>query len=175
MVYNVIFIAFSYGFHWALKHMAHGAAGPWVVYGAPIGIATVTCTFFTVYVYHAFDKARRLGPWLIYDKPSGRVELPREGVAFARGEIIQLQYVTTKRLDWGGVVNNVRLSELNLITCRRGVRKRWPILRSIFQAGAFDRLLRPLVRNTDLPVIRVRDEWLGWGVTETAYGDAVTH
>ena len=53
------------------------------------------------------------------------------------------------------------LSELNLITYRDGVRKRGPLLRSRCNVGAFDRLLKSLLRNTDLPVVRVQDEWMG--------------
>jgi hypothetical protein len=107
---------------------------------------------------------------MIYEKSTGRVTLPREGVSFERHEIVHVQYVTTKRLDWGGVINNDRLSELNLITCRDGERKRWPLLRSIFNIKAFDRLLKPLLEHTDLPVMRVEDQWLGWKITEKPYG-----
>lgn len=167
--YNVLFVAFFAGFHWLIKHDAQGAAGPWLVYGAPIGIGAMTCVAFTLIVYHSFNKACRLGPWLVYDKTTRRVELPREGVAFDREEIVHLQYITTKRLDWDGVINNDRLSELNLITCRDGTRRRWPLLRSIFNVKAFDYMLKPLLENTDLPVMRVQDEWLGWEVTETPY------
>ena len=67
-------------------------------------------------------------------------------------------------------MNNERLSELNLITCRQGVRNRWPLLRSIFNVKAFDRMLKPLIEHTDLPVVRVEDEWLGWNVSERPYG-----
>jgi len=170
-IYNLLFIAVFYGFHWALKRLTHGDAGPWVFYGVPIGIGLLTCGFFTVIAYRSFADARRLGTWFIYDKVTGRVELPREGgVKFDRHEIVHLQYITTKRLDWGGVANNQRQSELNLITCRDGTRKRWPLLRSIFTVKAFDRILKPLVENTDLPVVRVQDECLGWRVTETPYG-----
>jgi hypothetical protein len=51
-----------------------------------------------------------------------------------------------------------------------GVRKRWPLLRSIFNVKAFDRMLKPLIEHTDLPVVRVEDEWLGWNVSERPYG-----
>jgi hypothetical protein len=40
---------------------------------------------------------------------------------------------------------------------------------------AFDRILKPLVENTDLPVVRVQDEWLGWRVTETLYGGTASN
>ena len=167
--YNALFVAFFAGFHWLIKHHAQSAAGPWLVYGVPIGIGAMTCILFTIIVYYSFKRARRLGPWLVYDKVARRVELPREGVAFDRGDIVHLQYITMKRLNWGGVMNNERLSELNLITCRDGTRRRWPLLRSIFNVKAFDYILKPLLEDTDLSVMRVQDEWLGWEVSETLY------
>src|SRR5690606_14096580 len=120
-----------------------------------------------------FNKERRLGPWLVYDKTTGRVTLPREAVSFEREQVIHLQYVTTKKLDWPGVANNDRLSELNLITCRHEQRKRWPLLRSKSTFGAFDSLLQSLIKHTNIPVMRVQDEWLGWQITEKPYGPSV--
>jgi hypothetical protein len=129
----------------------------------------MVCVLYTAIVYYTFRNAWRLGPWLIYDKATGCVELPREKVRFTPHEIVHLQYITTKRLDWGGVVNNSRLSELNLVTYREGQRKRWPLLRSMFTSKAFDYILQPLVQATDLPVVRVQDQQFGWKITETPY------
>jgi len=170
IIVNLIFIAVCYGFHWALKNLTHGQAGPWASYGMPIGIGLVVCGGVTAAIYCTVAKAQRLGPWLVYDKATGRVELPREGMRFDRREVVHLQYVTTKRLDWGGVANNERLSELNLVTVRDGVRKRWPLLRSTLTLKGFDHILKPLVENTDLPVTQVQDELWGWRVTEAPYG-----
>lgn len=170
IVLNLIFLALCYGFHWALKNLTHGTAPPWTFNTMPIVIALLTCGSFTGVVYWQVAKARRSGPWLIYDKATGQVDLPREGLSFQRQEIICLQDITTKRLDFGSVLNNQRLSELNLITQRDGRRQRWSLLRS--STGSFkefDHILKPLVRNTDIPVIQVRDELWGWGVTETPY------
>lgn len=169
LVLNLVFIAFFCGFSWVAENFTHGKAGPWFVYGAPIGLGLLTCVLVTGVVYYSFDKARRQGSWLVYDKGTGRVELPREGVAFDRSDVVHVQYITTKRLSLQRIGDNDQLSELNLITCRNGVRKRWPMLRSIFNIKAFDRLLEQLLENTDLPVMRVKDEWLGWHVTETPY------
>jgi len=170
VIYNIVFAAFCFGFYWILEYHTHGDAVPWAVYGAPIGVGLFTCTVFTVVVCVSFANANRLGPWLIYDTKAGRVELRRERETFERNEIVYIQYITIKHLDYGRVVSNWRPSELNLITCRGGVRKRWPLLRSIFNVNAFDRMLEPLIEHTDLPVVRVKDEWLGWNVTERPYG-----
>jgi hypothetical protein len=166
LVMNAVFVAFFFGFHWLTKHHAPGRPGPWLVYGVPIGVGLVTCGLFTAIVYHSFDRARRRGPWLIYDKRTGRVELPREGLRFERSEVEHIQYITTKRLNSGGVVNNDQLSELNLVTCRGGERRRWPLLRSIANVRAFEWIVHPLLDHTDLEVVRVKDQWLGWEVTE---------
>ena len=141
-----------------------------LIYGAVIGIGLLTCVLFTVIGYRSFARANRLGPWLIYHKQSGEVELPREGEKFDRSEIVHLQYITTKLLWWGGVLNNERYSEINLVTSRDGIRKRWPLLKSGFNVKAFEWLLKPLQEQTNLPVVRVQDEWWGWKVTETPYG-----
>lgn len=170
VIHNVVFVGLFVGFHLLAKHLAASDVSPWLLYGAPIGIGCLTCAGFTTAVVLLFRHAQRMGPWLIYDRKTGRVTLPREGVSFGPDEIVHLQYVTTKRLNWKGVINNDRLSELNLVTCRGGERKRWPLLRSISNVRAFDWLLRPLTEHTALPVMRVVDEWLGWKVTETPYG-----
>lgn len=171
LITNLIFIAFFYGFHWAVRHLTHGEAGPFAIYGAPLGIGALTCLGFTGFIFFSFDSARRLGPWLVYDKVTGKVDIPRQKMSFKRSEIVHLQYITTKRLDRDGGGDNDQLSELNLITCRDGVRTRWPLLRSIFNIRAFDALLKPLLFNTDLQVVRVQDGWWGWKVTETPYGE----
>jgi hypothetical protein len=161
IIINLIFIAACYGFHWALKTLTHGQAGPWPIYGAPIGLGLLVCGGITAGIYWTVANAQRLGPWLIYDKATGRVELPRQGVTFDRPEIVHLQYITTKRLDRGGISNNDRRSQLNLIASRDGLRERWPVIGSSLDENAFDHLLKPLVASTDLPVVRVQDEL--WG------------
>lgn len=109
---------------------------------------------------------RNVGPCLIYDKSSGRVELPWEGEVFKRDEIVHVQYITTKRLDG---IDSEQLSELNLITQRRGRRQRWPLLRSINNIKAFDYIVKPLIEHTGLTVLRVEDQGRGWQVTEKPY------
>ncbi len=64
VLYNLFFVACFLGFHLAFKHVAGGEAGPWIVYGSPIGIGLLTCGMFTAVVYRCFNNARRLGPWL---------------------------------------------------------------------------------------------------------------
>jgi len=164
ITFDLIFIAFAYTFYWVASRLADGNAGFWA-----FAVGAMTCTLFTVVAYSSFASTRRLGPWLIYDQMTGTVELPRQGVTFQRSEIVHLQYITTKRLDADSPLNHERLTELNLITCRDGVRQRWPLLGSLFNGRPFDPLLAPLLRNTDLPVVRVKDQRLGWRITETPY------
>ena len=164
-VLNAIFVAFFGVFYWLGS--AYGTANKTMVTLATIGIGTMTCVLFTAVTYYSFDKARRLGPWLVVNKITKKVTLPREGLEFDASEIVHLQYITTKRLDWGGVANNDRLSELNLVTYANGERTRWPLLRSIFNVKAFEYIVDPLLEHTEIPVVRVVDEWLGWNTTET--------
>jgi hypothetical protein len=170
VLFDAIFIGFFFTFHWLLKYHTHGEAGALAVYGAPIVIGLMTCAGFTVLVYHAHSTAMRSGPWLVYDKASGVITLPREGVSFENQEIVHLQYATTKRLFPEAYARMDRFSELNLVVLRNGERKRWPILRSIFTYGAFDYLLKPLIANTGLKVLRVQDQVNGWKISEKAYG-----
>src|SRR5262249_46575626 len=135
VILNLLFVAFFFGFFWVTWR--YGSQEPGQAIALIIGTGLFTCVVFTVLVSYRFRRERQLGPWLIYEKATGRVTLPREGESFERQEIVHLQYVTTKRLDWGGVVNNDARSELNLITCRDGERRRWPLLRSIFTHWAF--------------------------------------
>ncbi len=128
---NLLFVVACCGFHLLGRHFLDSETDVLFIY-APLGLGLMVCVLYTAIVYYTFRNAWRLGPWLIYDKATGCVELPREKVRFTPHEIVHLQYITTKRLDWGGVVNNSRLSELNLVTYREGQRKRWPLLRSIF-------------------------------------------
>ena len=170
VILNLVFVAFFSGFLWTVQHFRQDETGLGLIYGAVIGIGLLTCVLFTVIGYRSFARANRLGPWLIYHKQSGEVELPREEEKFDRSEIVHLQYITTKLLWWGGVLNNERYSEINLVTSRDGIRKRWPLLKSGFNVKAFEWLLKPLQEQTNLPVVRVQDEWWGWKVTETPYG-----
>jgi hypothetical protein len=170
VIFNALIAAFFYGFHWIVKNYAEEREHFFGAYVMPVGIGLMTCLGVTAVVYYSFNKARRLGPWLIFYKATGQVELSREKISFDRQDIVHLQYITTKRLDWGGVVNNGRLSELNLITCHNGERKRWPLLRSIFTSKSFEHILKPLISKTDLPVVRIEDQWLGWKTTMTIYG-----
>lgn len=172
VIINLILVAVGFGCHCFLKNV-FGELGPLFYYGAPLGATLLICGGLTAGLYGIVADARRSGPWLIYDRATGQVELPRERVMFSRREIVHLQYVTTKRLGWGIVMSNDRQSELNLITNRDGVRKRWPLLKSTLVSNAFDYILKPLVENTDLPVLRVQDGTFGWRITETPYGRTI--
>ena len=163
--HNILFAVFFIGIYWLITHDPHPMADPWGPFYV-LGIGLFTGVGFTSLVYYYFDKERRLGPWLVYEKATRRVALPREGKIFERQEIIHLQSITTKPLDR----SDEQLSELNLITYRDGERKRWPLLRSNWSEGMFDNVLKPLIDHTDLPVMQVTDSWLGWQITEKPYG-----
>ena len=124
IAFNALLAAGFFGAYWLVKHNAHPMADPRNPFYV-LGVGLVTCFVVTLMVIHSYYKERRLGPWLIYDKATGRVTLPREGETFERQEIVHFQYITTKPLDR----SDEQLSELNLITYRDGERKRWPLRR----------------------------------------------
>ena len=165
VIINTVFVAFFGAFYWALS--TYSNASETIISIATIGIGTMTCVLFTAITCYSFYKARKDGPWLVVDKLTENVSLPREGVEFHANDVVHIQCITTKRLDLGGIVNNDQLSEINLVTCVDGERKRWPILRSIFNVKAFDYIIEPLLKSTNVPVVRIVDERLDWDTTET--------
>ena len=168
---NLVFLVFFLGIHWVLRDYTQGLS-PWVTHGIPLGFAVMTCGLFTAIVCWRHARDRQRGPWLIYRKATGQVELPRkEDATFEPHEIVHLQYITTRRLHQPRELT--QLSELNLITDVNGTRKRWNLLRSIINVRAFDSLLRPLARHTKIPVVRVKGGAPGsWEVTETSCGES---
>jgi hypothetical protein len=164
---NLVFIGFFGTAYWLASRAAGGIQTLEKV--SIIGIGLLVGGGFTAGMVYTYRHANRRGPWLIYDKRTRCVTLPRENLSFAREEIVQLQYITTKDLSWDDDVGNEQRSELNVITVQGGERKRWPLLQSIFTDKAFDHVVKPLVEQTDLPVVRVRDKWLGWRVTERPF------
>jgi hypothetical protein len=167
IIYNVVFIAFFYGAYWLIKN--HGIdQRPIIVYGVPVTVGLVTCVGFTALTWHRFSKEYQRGPWLIYHKKTERIELPREKLSFDLDEVIHLQFITTKRLNRDHPDSD-RFSELNLITMRDGNRKRWPILKSMFWDKIFDKVLKPILEETKIPVVRIENNWMGWETTEKPY------
>ncbi|MEO6435742.1 MAG: hypothetical protein ABIP55_08260 [Tepidisphaeraceae bacterium] len=168
IVMNVLVAAvFGGAFYFARNRPSDPIGAAWLT--AIAGVGVTICTLFTSIVCYRFRSERRAGPWLIYHKATGRVDLPRHGVSFARDEIVHVQYITTKDLRTGEASD--QLSELNLVTVVAGERKRWPMLRSIFNAWPFEYIVRPMVEQTGLPVVRVKDRFWGWKVTVTPWVD----
>ena len=156
---NLLFVAAGYGFHLALKHLSLSPGGPsaFVVYVAPFGPMLVACLGFTAAICWSCGGA----PWLIYDKATGHVELPRQGLSFTRREVVRLDYIATKLLH--PVHQNTRTQSwaLYLVTSRVGEQSRWPLARSLFANGPLDYIVLPLTQETDLPVVwthEIKDE-----------------
>ena len=97
---HVIFAGFFFGWHCLAEYLGDPKDAPhvWAAYVVPIGLGLLTCLLFDGMVFLQFANAHRGKPWLIYDKTTGRVELPRKQMSFERKEIVQLQYITTKSL-----------------------------------------------------------------------------
>ena len=163
-VTNAVFVVFFGAFYWICS--AYSNASETLVTLAAVGIGAMTSILFTVSVYYSFDKARRLGPWLVINKNTQKVSLPREGLEFAAGEIVHLQYITTTHIDGPGSLDGP-LSELNLVTFANGERARWPLLRSSDNVRAFEYITEPLSECTDLPIVRIVEKQFGGKITET--------
>ena len=165
---NVVFVLFFGGVYVGVSYLT----GDWShlgLLGLCVVIGGMTCGGVSgIYIYR-YRRANRLGPWLILDRTTGRIELPREGITFERSDVLHVQYITTKHLGLGDHGDEMRVSELNLITLRDGVRERWPLLQSGATVRAFSKVLRAIQHHTDLPVMRVRDGWWSWEVTRTPY------
>jgi hypothetical protein len=150
---NLLFAAAFYGFHLLLKHLSLAPGGPsqFFAYAAPIGMFLVTCAGFTAALCYSVGG----NPWLVYDKVTKRVDLPRRGVSFSRQEVVNLEYKTLMQHGPNG--KDVKPSwRLSLVTCRNGELKKWSLVPStIFLATGFEYFLVPLTRETDLPVVRI--------------------
>jgi hypothetical protein len=162
---NLVFIVFYSGFHWVAKNWPGEQAHFLIVYVLPFVMCLLTCVGVTWITLWFHTRAQKRGPWLVYDKATRRVTLPREQVEFDFQDVVHLQYITTKRLDLGRVTNNDSCSELNIVTSRNGERERWHLLNSWANVLAFEYLVRPLVEQTDIPVVRIKDQMFGWDVT----------
>lgn len=133
-------------------------------------IGGIGCFFHTLFPWFRFRYEQRHGTWLAYDKTSRRVRLPRHAQEFGLREIVYLQYVTTKKLEPYEKGEEYQLTELNLVTCKDGERKRWPLLKTSSKSrDAFGHLLRLLIQSTEIPVVRFRDSRRGWEVTVEPY------
>jgi hypothetical protein len=128
-------------------------------------LGCATCAAGTIGVMREYLGEQRRGAWLIYDRTTGRVQLPREQKAFDRSEVV-VQYITSPNPNNG---DPDQCSEINLVECRDAGRRRWPLLRSIFNVRAFEWLVEPLLAHTDLEVVRVTRHCRSGAVTETRY------
>ncbi len=163
-IMNLLFAAFFYGFHWAATTFTDAS----VLFAsvAPLGIGLVTCVAFTGVLYLTFRSAQKRGPWLEYDKWRKKVRLPREGLTFELDEVVYLQDVqSTQKERIGPGITYYHLSELNLVTCKDGRRKRWNLLNSnrddsLAGRSPFAKILDAVVRQTPIPVYQVRKRWL---------------
>jgi hypothetical protein len=149
VIHNVVIVAVCCVLQWAFQTFKLGANQ--LPYCAIPAFGLLLCVVYTLIAVHSFRCAILGGPWFIYDAQSGQITLPREGETFARQDVVHLQYITTK------IGAEEARSELNLITLRGGRRERWPLLRSNRAFRPFDSVLHPLVFQTGLPVVRIRD------------------
>jgi hypothetical protein len=166
---NTFYVLFFAGFIWFSRTHRDPDVSMSTVNALISGICLLTCGVTVGLLMFerwlgVWDKAK--GPWLVYEKCTRRVSLPRLPLDFEFTEVVHLQYVST------GLLQNPRsaisparaVSELNLVTIRDGKRERWNLLNSSYPFGAFEYLLHPLVEQTDIPVVRITETGGNWKV-----------
>lgn len=149
---NLVFLLFGAGFYLAIHLMAPDQR--MLALLAVAGIMVLTCGLFTAFTVYSVRKANRLGPWLIYEKATGRVILPRQDKQFGVEQIVCLQLITSKYFNFRDSEGGV--SELNLITDIDGEQKRWVLLRDNATTKPLQYIADPLMALTDMPVMRYR-------------------
>lgn len=169
---NLLIVAFCYGFHWVAKHYI---AEPGIVflYIGPIGIGVWTCLIITA----VFCFSSSGVPWLVYDKATGSVKLPRKKLNFDRKEVVRIEYIATRHyyspIDRESYSVPRKSWRLYLVTCRNGVEKHWSLMHNyLFVNKPLDRILMSLVHETDLPVVQVhnyQDQQLRETLTQSPY------
>lgn len=168
LILNNLLVAVIFaGFLWA--GIEYGEMRP---YGslmvAVVLLGVLTCGLLTLFFIYAYRKENQSGPWLVIEKATGRVTLPRDGLAFDREQIVHLQYVTgytTEEYVRGEIVTTQQ-SELNLLTCIDGHRKRWPIMRTL-GTGGLGKIAKRILKSTDVPLVRCKQHMLHRGVEVT--------
>ena len=75
LVTNAVFVVLTFAFYWVGTTYGNGDTLHFAL--SILGIGALTCFGFTMFVYYAFDNARRSGPWLVINKLSNKVTLPR--------------------------------------------------------------------------------------------------
>jgi hypothetical protein len=176
LLLNSLYVLFFGAFIWFLQSHHDPDVSMWMVNLSFSGICLMTCGGTIGFVMFerllgARDKA--MGPWLVYDKSTRRVRLPRLHLDFERAEVVHLQYISTDFLQNSrSLLSNTKaVSELNLVTVREGKPQRWNLLNSSFPFDAFEYLLDPLVEQTDIPVVRITETAGNWKVWTRPYHD----
>lgn len=173
IVKPLLVIAFVVGSLWICMAIRAPGDIPLFAYVVATVVGLFNCVMFTVLPYFRFTHERRRGSWLIFDKATRRLHLPRLQQTFDFSDIYYLQYITTKKLKSQSKDDPKRLTELNLVTRKNGEQKRWQLLTSSSTSDKFfDHLLWPLIHETRIPVMRLEDTRDGWDVTVEPYGES---
>lgn len=174
LILNIVYFIGFGSFYWMFcRDSKNGTQAEYLlVCGAVVFIYLMTSIAVTGSAIYSCKRAQKLGPWLIYDKATGRVALPRENQSFEADEVVHLQYLScrwTSNTDSTGF--NSLVSELNLVTCKNGKRERWALLRSLFEVGGFRSVLPDLLKHMPVTVMRVHVLGSKYSVEENIYND----
>ncbi len=170
---NCLFVGFFVGAYYLIDYLREDwASDPFERFLVPLftlGLGSITCLGCTAVYCWRFSRVKKLGTWLIYDKRTKAVSLPRLGLEFELSDIVYLQYITTMIPDRGIWQHNHHLSELNLVTVRDGKRERWNMLKSNIGRRAYNHILPSLLKHTEIPAVRIKQAFSSWDVTITPY------
>jgi hypothetical protein len=166
---NILYVIFFTGFLWLFNTHRDSGVSALTVNVLISAICLMTCggtVGLLMFERWLSVRDQTKGPWLIFEKSTRQVRLPRLHLDFDRTEVDHLQYVSTDALqNPRSAISPPRpVSELNLVTIRDGKRQRWNLLNSSYPFGAFEYLLDPLVEQTDIPVVRITETAGNWRV-----------
>ena len=158
---NLMCLAAAVGLHFFFRNEADAPQERWLWYAVPAGAALLGGGGFTAFVSWESWLDRRRGTWLVYEKETRRVRLPRYGEEFDLAEVVHLQDLVGPERGSGPL--SEPWADLSVITCRNGERRRWLLMK--YDGAGFDSILRPLAGATPIPVVRIRHKRFGCGVT----------
>lgn len=130
-------------------------------------VGAVTGAFGTYMGWRDLQRQQRLGPWLLIDRDTRTVTIPRQGITAALEAVDHIQAITGSSYGkrcWlsedGGV------SELNIIVREGGQRTRYPIISTSGDA-VFTQMARTIANLDLMPVKRVQSNWEPLQIYET--------
>jgi hypothetical protein len=152
IILNTLFVIFAVGWIFAGFRFAAADQHPLILISG-ISVGLLTCLFFTTFVHYRFRSERARGPWLIFDRASAMLSLPREKRRFPVSQThLQFLYVQGYSHDEG--------SELQLVAdlpaADGTTQQAFLLMTSIFgEGGPIETLAQAIQTHTPIKVLRI--------------------